>query len=169
MTIILINELTANHLDQVLFIYNHEIVNSTSLFLLTPVDRSNREVWLQGLQERDRPRIVAQSEQDGEVLGFACADTWRNFAAYDKTLELAIYVHPHHRRKGIGRILLLRLIQIAKEKSYKVLIAAIEASNVASIRLCCQVGQFDQVGVFSQVGFKFGQWLDVVFLQKLLN
>jgi phosphinothricin acetyltransferase len=79
-----------------------------------------------------------------------------------------VYVHQDHRRKGIARALLTRLIAVAEEQDYHVMVGGIEAANAASIALHVELG-FTHVGTIHHAGFKFGRWLDLAFYERLLR
>jgi phosphinothricin acetyltransferase len=99
---------------------------------------------------------------------FASYGTFRAFPAYKYTVEHAIYVHKDHRRKGLARLLLQRLVEIAKEQEYHVMIGGIDMGNSASIALHEAMG-FQHAGSIRQAGFKFGRWLDLGFWQLVLE
>ena len=101
------------------------------------------------------------------MLGFASYGTFRTWPAYKYSVEHSVYVHQHHRGKGIGRMLMQALIELARQQDYHLLIGCIEASNVGSIALHEALG-FKHAGTIQQAGFKFGRWLDVSFYQLVL-
>ena len=103
----------------------------------------------------------------GQVVGFASLSPYKERAAYSTTVEDSVYVHADHTGRGIGRLLLGRLVDIARESGFHSVIARIEAGGVASRALHTACG-FDLVGVERQVGRKFGRWLDVVVMQLVL-
>lgn len=120
--------------------------------------------------ERQRtgyPVLVAQSDS-GEVLGYATFGEWRAFDGYRHTVEHSVYVLSNQRGGGIGRALMIQLIERAKDLGKHVMVAGIEAGNTASIRLHEKLG-FENVGLLSEVGTKFGNWLDLAFMQIKLD
>ena len=110
----------------------------------------------------------APSSDDGTLLGFATYGTFRAWPAYKYTIEHSVYVHREHRRKGIARALLTRLIAVAEEQDYHVMVAGIDATNAASIALHEQLG-FVHAGTIHHAGFKFGRWLDLAFYELRLQ
>ena len=112
------------------------------------------------------PYLVA--EADGQILGYAYAHTYYARDAYDWTLELSIYVDRHGRQAGIGKALYDVLEEKLSKQNVVNLLACISLPNEASIRFHQKRG-FEQIGHFKKVGFKFGQWRDTVWMQKLLK
>lgn len=153
---------TEADLPGILEIYNDAVVNTLAIFNETMVDLENRKDWLKQRRAQGYPVLVAV--RDDVVLGYATYGDWRPFEGFRHSREHSIYVRADARGTGIGRALMVELIEYAKEQNVHVLVAAIEASNEASIRLHENLG-FVQNGRFHEVGQKFGQWLDLVFMQ----
>ena len=112
------------------------------------------------------PYLVA--EADGQILGYAYAHTYYARDAYDWTLELSIYVDRHGRQAGIGKALYDVLEEKLSKQNVVNLLACISLPNAPSIRFHQKRG-FEQIGHFKKVGFKFGQWRDIVWMQKRLR
>ena len=106
--------------------------------------------------------------QRDTVVGFSTYGHFRAWAAYKYSVEISVYIHPEYRGKGIAKLLYPPLFQKAKEQQLHALIAGIDAANIASIKLHEQFG-FKTVGLFKEVGYKFDQWLDLQFMQLLLE
>ncbi len=149
-------------------IYNDAVAHSTAIWNEVLVDAANRVTWMGDRQQQGYPVLVAVDEGDGTVLGYASFGDWRAFDGYRYTVEHSVYVRGDRRRGGIGRALMLALIGRARALGKHVMVAGIEAGNAASIRLHLDLG-FQQVGLMPQVGAKFGRWLDLAFLQLLLD
>jgi phosphinothricin acetyltransferase len=98
------------------------------------------------------------------VAGYAYVTQFRDRAAYRYTAEDSIYVHPQHMRRGVGRALLEALLQQSVECGFRTVIAVVGGAEAASIALHEACG-FEQVGRLRRAGFKFGRWLDNVYLQ----
>ena len=107
-------------------------------------------------------------EKDGRILGWSALNPYHARIGYRFTSENSVYVASNCRGKGIGRALLGPLLEAGKARGLHAILAVIDADNEASIRLHAQFG-FEKVGLFKQVGFKFGRWLDVVYMEKLLS
>jgi L-amino acid N-acyltransferase len=154
-------------LPGILGIYNEIIATSTAIYALEPVTLEDRAAWLEARQARQFPVLVAM-EAD-EVLGFASYGDWRGaWAGYKFTVEHSLHIHAAHRGTGVGRQLMLRLIDAACAAGKHVMIGGIDADNVASIKFHERLG-FAPVAHFRQVGFKFNRWLDLVFMQRLIK
>jgi phosphinothricin acetyltransferase len=128
-----------------------------------------REAWYAKQRHDDNPILVA--EVDGALVGFASYDDFRDstkWPGYRFTVEHTVHVAATHSGTGIGRALLESLIERASAQDVHVMIGAIDSANEGSIRFHERLG-FTEVGRFTETGFKFGQWLDVVFLQRILH
>lgn len=163
----LIRDAGQDDIPAVTKIYNHAVVHTTAIFNYAEVDVTNRLAWLADRQALGYPVLVA-IDDDGEVVGYASFGDWRAFDGYKYTVEHSIYVRLDQRGKGIGETLLRALIERAKAIGKHVMVAGIEASNTGSIRLHEKIG-FDNVGHMAEVGTKFGRWLDLVFMQLILD
>ncbi len=152
-------------LPQILDIYNEVIEHTTAVFSYIKHNLAMREEWFQSRQLGRFPIFVA--EEKNEIFGFSSYGPFRVWPAYKYTVENSIYVSKQHRGKGISKLLMQPLIDEAVRQEYHVMIAGIEASNYVSIRLHEGFG-FSEVAHFREVGFKFGKWLDLKFLELLL-
>ncbi len=104
---------------------------------------------------------------EGEVAGFGSLSPWRDRPAYSTTVEDSVYIHADHRGKGVGRALLTELVRTATAHGFHACMARIVGGHEASIRLHRGCG-FELVGIEREVGRKFGRWLDVALMQRLL-
>ncbi|NLY27468.1 MAG: N-acetyltransferase [Alcaligenaceae bacterium] len=159
---------TANETDLhgILAIYNHAVRHTTAIWNETEVDLENRRAWLQLRQSKNFPVLVAVEENN--ILGYASYGEWRAFDGYRHTVEHSIYIHEQARGRGLGRQLMQALIEHARTQNIHVMIAGIDASNQASIRLHESLG-FKHAGLFREVGIKFGKWLDLCCMQLTLD
>lgn len=162
---ITVRDATQDDLGAIMDIYNDAVVNTTAIWNETVVDLENRRDWFAARRSRGFPVLVALKE--GQVCGYASYGDWRAFEGYRHTVEHSIYVRKDARGEGIGRLLMQALMAHAKNAGMHVMIAAIEAENTASIRLHESLG-FRIAGRFSQVGTKFGRWLDLTCMERLL-
>jgi phosphinothricin acetyltransferase len=148
-------------------IYNDAVEHTTAIWNDTVVDAANRSAWLTDRQAVGYPVLVAAGTED-EVLGYASFGDWRAFDGYRHTVEHSVYVRTDQRGRGVGGALMGELIERARQIGKHVMVAGIEAENHGSIRLHEKLG-FEQVGLLSEVGMKFGRWLDLAFLQLRLD
>ncbi|HFR3748901.1 TPA: N-acetyltransferase family protein [Streptococcus suis] len=105
--------------------------------------------------------------EDGKIIGYAYASTYYARAAYDWTVELSVYINQEARGKGIGSLLYDTLEEKLKVRGFKNFLACIALPNPASLALHEKRG-YEQVAHFKKVGYKFGTWHDIVWLQKSL-
>jgi L-amino acid N-acyltransferase YncA len=145
-------------------IYNLEVSSSTVTFDLVPRTLEAQVTWL---QERSGAHAVVVAEDEGEVVGFASLSPFRDRPAYNSTVESSVYVRSDQRGKGVGSLLLNELVRLAAQHGFHTAIARIVGGHEASIGLHEATG-FTQVGVEREVGRKFGTWLDVVVMQRML-
>jgi phosphinothricin acetyltransferase len=154
-------------LPGILEIYNEVIAHSTAVYATEPSTLDERRAWLAARRERDFPVLV--SIEDGEVSGFASFGDWRGaWNGYRYTVEHTVHVRAQARGRGLGRRLVQALLPRARELDKHVMIGSIDAANAASIRFHQQLG-FEAVAHFREVGHKFGRWLDLVFMQRILD
>jgi phosphinothricin acetyltransferase len=119
------------------------------------------------VRARDLPYLVA--EADGRVLGYAYAAPYRARPAYRHTLEDSVYVDRDSTGRGVGRMLLERLVTECAARGYRQLVAVIgDSANRPSIALHEACG-FARVGLLPAVGFKLGRWVDSVLMQRALG
>jgi phosphinothricin acetyltransferase len=145
-------------------IYNVEVSESTVTFDLVTRSLAEQTAWIEE-HSGSHPAIVAI--EDDVVVGFASLTPYRPRPAYTPTVEDSVYVHRAHRGKGIGAVLLGELVDLARDHGFHSAIARIVGGHNASIRLHAACG-FEEIGVEKEVGRKFGKWLDVVLMQKML-
>ena len=148
-------------------IYNDAVLNTTAIWNDQPVDLGNRQAWFSARQAQGYPILVI-ADADDSVLGYASFGDWRPFEGFRHTVEHSVYVHPEQRGKRLGPQLLAALIERAKACNKHVMVAAIEGGNAASIHVHKHLG-FVTSGRMPQVGIKFGRWLDLTFMQLMLN
>ena len=145
-------------------IYNLEVTESTVTFDLVPRTVAEQLAWL-AEHEGVHPAVVA--ELDGEVVGFGSLAPYRSRPAYATTVEDSVYVRRDVRGRGCGRAILAELLRLATTHGFHAVMARIVGGHEASINLHRACG-FELVGVEREVGRKFGRWLDVVLMQRLL-
>ncbi len=153
-------------LPAVLAIHNHVIATSTANFSYHAVDLDDRRAFLRDRQARGFPFLAAV---EGDTLvGYASFGPFRPHDGFVGTVEHSIYVAPEHQRRGVGALLLPALIDRARTSGKHVMVGGLDAANTASIGLHERFG-FVRVGVMPEVGFKFGRYLDLLWMQKTLE
>ncbi|HIJ79059.1 MAG: GNAT family N-acetyltransferase [Desulfobulbaceae bacterium] len=156
----------AAHASAILDIFNEAIVNSTALYDYQPRSSESMIAWFKAKESGGFP-VLGLVDDSGELLGFASYSTFRAWPAYKYSVEHSVYLHNDHRGKGLGRMLMQRLIELAIEQEYHVMVGGIDVANAASIALHEKLG-FEHAGTIKQVAFKFGRWLDLAFYQLIL-
>lgn len=154
-------------LPGILAIYNDAVEYTTAIWNETLVDLANRRAWLAERTAAGFPVLVAR-DAGGEVLGYASYGAWRPHDGYKHTVEHSVYVRADQRGQGLGPVLMQALIERARAANLHVMVGAIESENTASIRLHQRLG-FVTTGQMPQVGRKFGRWLDLTFMQLILE
>jgi L-amino acid N-acyltransferase len=146
-------------------IYNHEVTRSTATFDIVPRTIEQQQQWL-AARSGAFAAIVAVDDAR-RVVGFASLSPYKERAAYRTTVEDSVYVHEDHTGRGIGKALLGRLVEVARESGFHSMIGRIEAAGEASRALHTSCG-FELVGIEREVGRKFNRWLSVAVMQLML-
>lgn len=146
-------------------IYNHYVEHCTCTYQTVPETAEARRAWFRGHEPR-HPVTVA--ELDGEVVGWAALNIYNARGAYEHTVEDSVYVRHDRHGRGIGRALLSDLITRARFLHHHTILAGISAEQAPSIAAHAALG-FVKVAHFRELGFKHGKWLDVVFMQLMLE
>lgn len=146
-------------------IYNAAILHSTATFDEHPKTDDDMQVWFQA--HCDGYPIVVASVGEDKVVGWGAISPFSDRCAYRHTVEVSFYVAEDYRQRGIGRALLTTLVAEATSLGHHSMVARVAAENVASLRLLASA-RFDLAGTLREVGFKFGRWLDVQLLQRIL-
>ncbi|MGW6399367.1 N-acetyltransferase family protein [Streptomyces sp. NPDC055134] len=151
--------------EAVRVIRNHAIEHSTALWTTRTQTSAEAAAWLTTHLDRGSAFVA---EIDGEVAGFAVYGPWKDFDGFCHTVENSVYVREGLHGLGIGSALLTVLISGARKAGHHVVIAGIEGSNTASIRLHEGFG-FQHAGTVREVGTKFGRWLDLTLMRLALS
>ncbi len=163
----IIRSAVAADIAQIQAIYAHYVLNGLASFELEPPEQAEMESRWQLICQRQHPYLVA--EVGGRIGGYAYASTYRQRPAYNYTLENSVYVSPDFLKRGLGRNLLMALIETCTEFGARQMIAVIgDSANHASINLHAKCG-FEKVGMLPAVGFKHGRWVDSVIMQRGLG
>jgi len=150
----------------ILDIYNDAVLTTTATYDYEPRPLQHRVQWFEDHEKSGFPIFVAEDDS-GKIVGWSSLSRYHDRKGYQFTSENSIYIAAHARGRGIGKLLLEPLIESAKKIGLRAIIAVIDATNEASIRLHARCGFFE-VGRFQKVGFKFGRWLDVLYMGLLL-
>lgn len=157
---------TLDDAEAIRTIYNREVVGSTVTFDLVPRSLDDQLAWLDE-HSGAHPAVVALDEH-GVVCGFGSLSPYRSRPAYRTTVEDSVYVDPVQQGHGVGRAILEELLRLAGSHGFHAVMARVVGGHEASIGLHRACG-FEVVGVEREVGRKFGKWLDVVLMQRLID
>ena len=160
-----IRDARESDLPAMLEIYNDLIATTTSIYRDEPATLEERRSFFRTRTEAGYPVIVA--EDDSGLIGYATFGDFRSWPGYRFTVEHSVYARGDRRGTGVGGALMAELIARAKAMGKHVMIGGVDADNAASLRFHERLG-FERVAHFRQVGFKFGRWLDLMFLQRML-
>jgi L-amino acid N-acyltransferase YncA len=152
-------------LPEIRDIYNEVIRNSTAVFSDVEVTLENREAWFDAKRGAGFP-VLAAADSSG-VVGFGTFGEFRTWPGYRYSVEHSVHVRVDCRGRGVGRALVQALLEEAARMQKHVMIAGIDAQNVTSISLHEKLG-FQTVGELKEVACKFGRWLDLRFMQRLI-
>jgi L-amino acid N-acyltransferase YncA len=148
-------------------IYAHHVLHGLASFEEAPPDLEEMRRRFRDIVGRGLPYVVA--EDSGEVLGYGYCAPYRARSAYRYALENSVYVREDRRGRGVGSQLLLELIERCARLGYRQMIAVIgDSANTASIALHARHG-FVRAGTLRSVGYKFGRWVDSLFMQRPLG
>ena len=149
----------------ILEIINYNILNSTALYDYKIRTYEQQKAILEEKINKNFPVIIAEIE--GEVLGFGMYSEFRFREAYKFTVEHSVYVNRNFQGKGIGKLLLKKLIRLAKKQKLHTMIAVIDSENQGSVEFHEEFG-FKIVGIIKESGYKFDRWLHSVFMQLMV-
>jgi len=144
-------------------IYNEVIATSTAVYSDTPTTLAERREWWRTRTAQGYPVLILHDERG--VAGFATFGDFRAWPGYRFTVEHTVHVRADVRGHGSGTRLVQALLPRARALGKHVMIAGVDAQNAASIRFHERLG-FERCGELREVGYKFGRWLDLVFLQR---
>lgn len=150
--------------SQICTIYNHYIVHTHHTFETEKISDDEMLTRISAIQS-SYPYLVY--EEDGIIMAYAFATRWKLRQAYEHTAESSIYLDPNYKGKGIGTKLYSHLIHELKQSDLHSILAGISLPNDASITLHEKLG-FKKSGVLKEVGYKFGEWIDVGYWNLLI-
>jgi phosphinothricin acetyltransferase len=164
---IIIRPATPDDIAAVTRIYADAVLNGTASFEIEPPDEAEMTRRQAALLNNGYPYLTAKIE--GVVAGYAYAGPYRSRPAYKWSVEDSIYVAPQMHRKGIGGLLLARLVAESTQRGFRQMIAVIgDSAQIGSIAVHERAG-FNHIGTLRSVGFKHGKWLDTVLMQRALG
>lgn len=143
------------------------MLGTTATYDEVPRTDAEQRVWFASV-DRDRYPVLVATDASGQVIGWSALQPFSPRSGWRYTVENAVYVAAAAHGQGAGTALLRQLVEAAKELGFQSIIARLDSGSVASLRLHTRLG-FRQVGVLSHVGWKFGTWLDVIYLQLVLR
>jgi len=165
MSTLTIREAISDDSQAIQAIYNHEVENETSTMDLVPRTLEVQQEWIAARSGAFCAVVAVDSA--GMVLGFGALSEYKDRSGYRTTVENSVYVRRDVARRGIGRQILTHLIDVATVSGFHSVIARIESTSIASRELHTACG-FKLVGTEQQVARKFGKWLDIAVMQKIL-
>ena len=154
----------ADH-NAVLAIYNHYIEHSPATFDTQTFTAEQRRAWFNQFDQPPYRCLVA--ERDGEILGYACAQRFKEKPAYATSVETSIYVSHEHLGSGIGGQLYNALFTYLETQDFHRAYAGITLPNDGSIALHEKFG-YRRVGLYTEVGYKYDRYWDVAWFEKIL-
>jgi L-amino acid N-acyltransferase YncA len=146
-------------------IYNHYVHNSTATFAEEDETEAARLTWFEKHQQSQHPILVL--EKDSTVIGWASLSAYHTRCAYSNTVEVSIYFDHQRLGAGHGSKLFEAIMEAARSRGYHAVLGLVCSENTGSLKLMSRYG-FAEVGRLREVGFKFGRWLDVTLVEKIL-
>jgi phosphinothricin acetyltransferase len=164
---ILVRDASETDMSAIASIYAHHVLHGLASFEEVPPPLDEMKSRRAGVLKLGLPYLVA--ELDGRIAGYSYATFYRARPAYRYTVEDSVYVADGLHGRGIGTALLAELIARCERGPWRQMLAVIgDSANAGSIALHRRMG-FTHVGTLASVGFKFGRWVDSVFMQRALG
>jgi len=159
---------TEDDIANITEIYNEQIINSSSLFYLEPIDIANRMKWFRSLGKY--PCLVGEliSKDTTRFVGYVSLGQFRDKPAYNQTAEISLYIHKDYRKHGYGKVFFDAIYKEAQSMGLHIMIAGITTENTGSM-IAFQKWGFRPGAVLHQIGHKFDRYLDVAFLQMVVE
>ncbi len=159
---------TIDDLGEILRIYNDAIRDTTATWDEAPWTAERRREWWDHEHANDPTAPVLVAEVDDAFAGFAYLSPMSNKSGWRFSREDTIYIDPPYHGSGLGKVLLSALLDLAKERGVRLVVASITADNAASIALHQRLG-FELMGTMRNAGYKFDRWLDTTYWQTDLH
>lgn len=150
---------------QIAAIWNREVLETDHTTDTEPRDAKAQRAWFTAHGD-DHPVVVAADGDD--VVAYGALSVYRPKPAFRQTVEDSVYVKAEHRGRGLGGLVLARLLELARDRGHRAVIARITAMNAASLALH-ERHRFERIGVERETAFKHGRWLDIVVMEKRLG
>lgn len=150
----------------ILEIYNDAVLYTTASADYEPRTLESRYEWFDEHARDNYPILVAVNAAC-EVVGWSSLSRYNVRYGYRFSAEDSIYIHPQWRGHGVGKLLIPPLIDAARELGLHAILAGISADNEPSIRLHAGLG-FEKVAHYKETIWKFGRWLDVVYMELII-
>lgn len=164
---IVVREVVEGDVMAITEIYAENVLNDTASWEYDPPDMEEMRRRMESILDGGYPYLVATS--NGTVIGYSYASAYRTRIGYRYVVENSVYIHHAVRGRGVGRLLMERLMQECTIRGYRQMVAVIgDSANVASIRMHEALG-FRHVGLLPAIGIKFDRWLDSVMMQRELG
>jgi phosphinothricin acetyltransferase len=158
---------TDTDLPAITAIYAPAVTHGTASFELEPPSEAEMARRREAILEGSYPYLVA--EMNGDILGYAYAGAYRTRPAYRSTVEDSVYVAPSAQGQGVGRALLVALIEQCEALDFRLMVAVIgDEDSHGSIGLHRSLG-FEPAGIIKGIGYKHGRWLSTVLMQRPLG
>ena len=162
----MIRPATEQDIPAITAIFNEAVANSNAIWTEKQDSEAERLTWMKARLALGYPVLV--TAEGPVVLGYGTFGDFRAFPGYRYSVEHSVYIDADHRGRGLGRVIVDELVAAATALGKHVMIAGIDGGNPASLRLHAQAG-FVEVARMPEVGRKFGRWLDLVFMQRVLD
>ncbi|MEP0236050.1 MAG: N-acetyltransferase family protein [Roseibium sp.] len=163
----LLRQASLEDLPSLLDIHNNAVKTLKAIWTDKLDTLEDRTTWFKERTQAGFPVLVVENDT-GDVIGYGSFGLYRPKEGYRLTVEHSIYISPQARGKGAGRLLLDKLVEVARSQGYHVMLASVDGENAGSVALHLKFG-FKSVGRIPQVGMKFGQWLDLVLMTLVLD
>lgn len=155
----MIRKARLSDLEQLKNIYNDAVLHTVATFDTEVKDDENRLKWFR--EHEVEPYVIFVEERDGQVCGYASLSQYRDRKAFDRTVEISIYIDKAFRGQGIGKALMAHTLEFAKNHAdITTVVSLVTGENAASIHLHELFG-FEYCGQLKRVGYKHGKWLDL--------
>jgi phosphinothricin acetyltransferase len=160
----MIRPVTAADAAAICGIYNYYVDNSAISFEEEPLSVGDMEKRIRDISAA-YPYLVR--EDNGEILGYAYVNKWKERASYRFSVEASVYLKNGLGGKGVGSDLFRRLLEEVRKTDIHAVVAGITQPNPASVGMCEKLG-FKKVGIFNEIGYKQGAWHDVGYWELIL-